>query len=159
MFCWKCGKEHTEVVKFCEECGAYIKNEGAQEKRIVAESVFIAEDEKLIGQYGKRYIKEGEFFQKMKEVSMLLTDKRLYIKGPLSNDAVNKKGASSPIMCEKILELRDITSLEIQKATFSTKKSFVIIYAGRKIQFKVNIEEELEAERFLEQIDSARGKE
>lgn len=158
MFCWNCGKEYTEAIKFCEACGVYIEDKEAKEEMILAETVFTSEDEKLLGRYGDRYIKDSMPFQTVKRVNMLLTDKCLYLKGPLlyTVDANKKTSRPGPITCEKIIKLRDIISVEFPKKTFSKKKCFEIIYAGRKVQFIVNKEDELEAENFLEKIEKAR---
>jgi len=125
MFCGKCGAEVLDGAKFCEKCGSSVEVKGVTEqetlvkqsndKQIDVKSAFIDLEEQLIVKIGNGYF-TNLLYSKTKKCNLLLTNKRVYLKGVFYNGngkVINKTKE------ERILDIEDITGTGFVYRSFS----------------------------------------
>jgi len=107
MFCGKCGAEVLDGAKFCDKCGVAIGTEQVfvKEEKIDVKSAFIDPDEQLVEKIGNGYF-INLLYSKVKDCNLLLTDKRVYLKGSFFDGG----SKFSPMTREeRIIDIEDVT--------------------------------------------------
>lgn len=113
MFCGKCGAEVLDGAKFCEKCGSSVEVESmnieqpttSNSEQVDIKSAFIDPNEKLVAKVGNGYF-VNLLYSKVKKCNLLLTDKRIYLKGVFYTD--NGRGITK-MNAERILDIEDVT--------------------------------------------------
>lgn len=154
-FCSNCGQK-VEGANFCSNCGMEIKHIGEQRPRPVPSTpvqastyypphispqsnsqVFLAnlfaeKDEQYISTFGNeqyiQFLNKG----KAKKAFIILSDKRLYIRG--KRYETNGKGTSNPdergkeVRTEKVVDMKDVKTIEMGRVGQVT--SFLYMYSA-----------------------------
>lgn len=150
-FCNNCGMK-VDGSNFCSSCGMKIKEADEQlsqsvpskpvqastyhpsqsNSQVFLSNLFVDKDEQHISTFGNeqyiQFLNKG----KVKKAFVILSDKRLYIRG--KRYEINGKGTSSPdergkeIRTEKVIDMRDVRTIEMGRVGGVT--SFLYLYSS-----------------------------